>query len=227
VLLKETLTTKLDWKHEARIVAAISAVKQLHSSNFELILAQTLPSIFRNIPEPLLNKGVLFLVEFGDYWNVLPADVQLKLEAYVEALPPDLFHLVEDVIEYGPLKRQAEQRIRVASDEDISHFAFMCTKFLAPVADRCISLYLGSWSSDQANKTASSVKANSEYFSAEQVRTILVGIKRNDQLLRSSSLSSTIITLRQSKIINDKEFESILEANGLHRFVQDPDDIPF
>jgi hypothetical protein len=133
--------------------------------------------------------------------------VQLKLEAYVESLPHDVFHLVEEIIEYEPLKRQAEQRIRVASDEDISLFAFMCNKFLTPVADRCIFIYLGSWDSDDANKAASSIRANSESFSAEQVRRILIGIKRKDVLLRSSSLSSTINALRQTKIIDEKEFE--------------------
>jgi hypothetical protein len=68
VLLKDALATEIDWKREARIFAAISAVKQLHSSNFESILSQILPSLFRNIPEPLLNKGVSFLVKFNDYW---------------------------------------------------------------------------------------------------------------------------------------------------------------
>ncbi len=226
VLLKEALTTDVDWKREHRIFAAVGAVKLMHSSSFESVLAEILPQIFRNIPESLLNKGVSFLVEFGDYWHVLTPDLQLKLEAYVEALPHDVFHLVNDIIEYGPLKRQAEHRIKIASDEDIRHFYFMFDKLSLPVADRCIELYLRSWSADEANKIASSIKSNCEHFSADQIRKLLVGIKDKDELLRSLSLSSTINALHQTKIVEDSEFRRILDENGLSKFMYD-DDIPF
>jgi hypothetical protein len=152
--------------------------------------------------------------------------LQLKLEAYVEALPHDVFHLVNDIIEYGPLKRQAEHRIKIASDEDIRHFYFMFDKLSLPVADRCIELYLRSWSADEANKIASSIKSNCEHFSADQIRKLLVGIKDKDELLRSLSLSSTINALHQTKIVEDSEFRRILDENGLSKFMYD-DDIPF
>jgi hypothetical protein len=227
IMLKEVLTTEIDWKREVRFIAAIGAVKQMHITNFDTTLSQTLPSVFRNIPDTLLHQGVSFLIKTADYWTALPADVQLKLEAYVESLPREEFYLVESIIGYEPLKKQATQRIRHASIEDIDSCAFMLDQVSPLVSDRLISIYLTSRITSRIDKVASSIISNAKQLSAEQVRRLLAGLKGKDELIRSNSFPSTISALRQTKILPEKEFDDLLEVNGLNRFAQDPDDIPF
>jgi hypothetical protein len=85
------LTNTLDWKSRFRVVAALKAVKQLHHRVFQITLEETLPSLFRALPDDTLHLGTQLLAIFNDYWHTLPSDVQLELEAFVAALPQEHF----------------------------------------------------------------------------------------------------------------------------------------
>jgi hypothetical protein len=124
VLMTDLLTPSLDWKALMRAFAALSAVKQLHHRIFEITLKDRLPSLFRALPDDALHWGVWVLTRFNDYWDSLPHDVQLKLEAYVAALPEEHFMSVEEILRYAPLRRHAERRVRVASKQDIQNAFF-------------------------------------------------------------------------------------------------------
>jgi hypothetical protein len=225
VLLKDVLTPTLEWKARLQVFAALSAVKQLHHRLFEITMEERLPSLLRALPDDALNWGIFVLTRFNDYWEILPQDVQLKIEAYAAALPEEHFMDIDDILKYGPLRRHAERRVRLASRKDIRE----CIFFEMPsiVADRCIALYLESKNFAQANEWASEMRMYANNFSAEQQRRILSGVRDNDQLRYANTVSSVISTLRQTKIIALAEFESILEANGLQQFMLDASEPAF
>lgn len=64
--------------------------------------------------------------------------------------------------------------------------------------------------------------SNASEFSAEQQRRILAGISKNGELTGSFSVDAVIKKLRQTKKLNDIEFERALEECGLHKFMLDP-----
>jgi hypothetical protein len=225
VLMTDLLTPSLDWKALMRAFAALSAVKQLHHRIFEITLKDRLPSLFRALPDDALHWGVWVLTRFNDYWDSLPHDVQLKLEAYVAALPEEHFMSVEEILRYAPLRRHAERRVRVASKQDIQNAFFF--EMPSIVADRCIALYLKSDSFAQANSWSSEIRMYAGSFYAERQREILRGIYLNQQLRYANTISSIISTLRQTKIIALEEFESVLEQNGLQQFMLDPGEPAF
>jgi hypothetical protein len=225
VLLKDVLTPTLDWKARRRAFAALSAVKQLHHRIFEITLKERVPSLFRALPDDALNWGIWVLTRFNAYWDILPNDVQLKIEAYAAALPEEHFMDIDDILKYAPLRRHAERRVRVASRKDIRESLFF--ELPSIVADRCIALYLESNNFAQANEWASEMRMYASNFSAEQQRRILSGIHLNDQLRHANTVSSVISALRQSKIIAPAEFENALETNGLQLFMLDPGEPAF
>jgi hypothetical protein len=94
VLIKDILVPRLDWKARSRTLAALSAVKELHHRVFELTMKEQLAVIFRRIPDKDIAWCVWLLVRLKNYWDVLSRDVQLKLEAFVTALPSAHFDYI-------------------------------------------------------------------------------------------------------------------------------------
>jgi|SRR5580704_8193612 hypothetical protein len=219
VLLKDVLTPTLDWKARLRAFAALSAVKKLHHRIFELTLKDRLPSFFRALPDDALHWGIWVLTRFDDYWNILPQDVRLKIEAYTSALPEEHFMDIDSILTYAPLRQHAERRVQSASRADIKNSLFF--ELPPVVADRCIALYLQSNSYAQANEWAAEMRMYADSFSVPQQRRILAGINNNDQLMFANTVSSVISALRNSKKIAPAEFESELESNGLQKFMLD------
>lgn len=221
-LMKDVLTPTLEWKARLRAFAALEAVRRLHHSIFDATLNERLASLFRTLPDDALHWGVWVLIRFKDYWGILPHDVQLKIEAFVEALPEEHFDDIETIITYAPLQRQAERRVRIASRKELINALILDPPSV--VVDRCIALYLSSNSFGQANELAPHMQFFGRSCSSEQQRRLLRGISTNNQLLNSTSLASVIGALRQTHMIAPAEFETILEANGLQKFMLDPDE---
>ena len=217
VLIKDVLTPTLDSKARSRTLAALRAVKELHHRVFELTIKEQLATIFRRVPDDEISWCVWLLVRFNDYWDVLPRDVQLKLEAFVMALPSEHFDYIDYLFAYRPLRRQAVHRARYASKQDIQDALFF---ELPPiVADRCIKIYLQSNTFAEANSWSSTMVTYAPDFSAAQQGRILKGIGENNQLNSSNSVGSVISKLRQSKKLPATEFEELLEQSGLESFV--------
>jgi hypothetical protein len=89
VLIKDALTPtqRLQWKARLRTRAALGAVKQLHHRIFEVTIKEQLATLIRRARDDELYWCVWLLVNLKDYWDVLPRDIQLKIEAFVTALP--------------------------------------------------------------------------------------------------------------------------------------------
>jgi hypothetical protein len=218
VLLKDVLSTTLEWRARARAFVALHAVKKLHPRVYELTLQDRLPSLFRALPDDALHLGIKILTQFNDYWQVLPHDMQLKIEAYTAALPAEHFEDVESILGFAPLRKYAEYRVRKASRTDIRNSGGV---ELPVITDRYIDLYLASDSRAQANDWAEEMRMLADIFTAAQQSRILAGIHNNDQLLYANTVSSVIAALRNSKKLAPTEFERVLEANGLQKFMLD------
>jgi len=227
VLIKDVLTPDLDWRARRRALAALMAVKQLHHRIFELTIKEQLPSLFRGLADDGLHRGVWVLTSFYDYWDILPPDVKLKIEAFVTKLPTEHFHSVDSILKYAPLRRAAKQRVCIASRKDMGGSLWMFFEVPPVVADRCIALYLEAANFAEANAWSDEMRTCAEIFSADQQRRIVAGIAKNSQLRHSNTVGSVISQLRQSKKLSANDFESLLENNGLHSFVLDPDQPEF
>ena len=220
VLLKNLLDLSLDRKIRRRMLAALGATKRLHHRIFEATLQDRLPALFRALPDRALILGVTLLTRFDDLWDIVPNDVQLKMERFVSDLPERHMDYIDLILNYPPLQQQAERRVRHASGRELEN-AFL---FALPpiVVDRVVALYLEAESFADANECASHfIIGYASDFSAAQQRRILTGIENNNQVRLSNSLDGVITALRKTQILNTGEFESILETNGLQQYMLD------
>jgi hypothetical protein len=216
VLLKDVLASTLKWKGRFRRLTALRAVEELHHGVFELTIKEQLSRLFRMVPDSELYWCVWLLVSLPNYWDVLSNDVQLKLGAFVRHLPTEHFGSIGDVMEYKPLRQQAEARVRIASREDIADGLFWDLPLV--VGDRCIALYVESRNFAEANTWSSIMRTFATLFTADQQRQILIGIGQNGQLYSSNTVGSVINELRQSKKLSATEFEQLLEKSGIGGF---------
>ena len=195
ILLKDVLNPTLDWKQRRHNSAALLAVKQLHPRIFEATLEEILPALFRGLSDKDIHVGIRVLIDLEDCWNMLPIDVRLKFENFVELLPEEHFDQIEEIICFTPLKIRAEKRTLVASREDIRKALFF--EMPTVIANRCIALYLQSDSYAKANEWSAEFRLNARTFSAEQQERILTGIQTNGQVLHSNAVASVINSLRR------------------------------
>ena len=236
VLAKRALSNSTEWKARMQAVAALGAVEKLHHSVFYATLQDKLPSLYRALPDEDLIFGAQLIARFGDAWELLPPDVQSKLEEYTFHLPSGHLSDIDDLLKCKPLAEKAKKRVGRATKKELQDVYWLFGELPLPIGDRIVDLYSDSKSFHEANEWSPMIISNASDFTPDQQRRILASIAKNDELTESCSASTVISKLRQTKRLPELEFERLLEENGLQTFMAAPpqpsipqtaDDIPF
>ncbi|WP_404834053.1 hypothetical protein [Aeromonas media] len=218
VLCKVLLTENDQWRKRTQRVTAIKAVDSLHHAASSKAKKDTLSKLFRGVEDKDIPNAINFLINLKESWEFLEDDIQQKLKRFVLSLNAEHFpRFIESLIEYQPLKPQAQIRLRRATKQDLKK---IWLGFGTPteVLDRIIDVYLQSNTYDEANDWAKDLSQIGSDFSAEQIRKMLSGIADNDQITGSFQLGALISSLRSTNKIPEEEFEELLQDNGLNEY---------
>lgn len=216
VLIKKLLKDNIDWKHKRRIAATLNAISELHPRGYNLALSEQLSLQFRSLSDAELNRAIEFFRLNEDVWQHIDSDVMHRLENFVVALPANLIVDIDFLLSFAPLRKQALLRISSASHAELINALFFD---LPPeIADRLIIIYLTSTSYDQANESAKNLAMYASYFNEDQIRQIVLGASKNDQVLYSFELGALLSALRSRKTIPEEEFDVLLKSNGLSSY---------
>ena len=139
-----------------------------------------------------------------------------RLQNYVKDLPAADLDSLEFFLSYTPLQTQARHRVAVATKKELSQAMFWGMP--SEVADKFISIYLGSESFDGANDWAKQMFVHTDDFKPDHVRRLIVGASKNAQVTGSFQFSALLNTLRGKKKLPADEFERLLRENGLEEF---------
>jgi len=224
VLCKVLLTENNEWKKRTQRVAAIKAVDSLHHAASSKAKKDTLSKLFRGVEDKDIPSAIRFLISLKDSWEYLEGDIQQKLRRFVLDLNTENFsRFIESLIEYQPLKAQAQLRLRRASKQDLKG---IWLGFGTPteVLDKIIDVYLQSKTYDEANDWAKDLSQIGSDFSAEQIRKMLSGIAENDLITGSFQLGALISSLRTPNVLPEEKFEALLQENGLDEYCLAPQD---
>ncbi|WP_297576918.1 hypothetical protein [uncultured Deefgea sp.] len=217
VLVKTLVNESPEWGRRRRINAALQATQQLHPNLFSSTLADKLSPIFRALPDTTLRVAIELLKEIPDSWQYLEQDIRQKIEAYTLNLPTELFWLVEFLLKYQPLRKQAQHRVRTATKSEISDPLFAATPIA--ILDRMVVLYVDSTSFSDANEWAKEMHPYVNQFNANHIQQILKAAASNSQILGSTQLPQLIYNLRLSKKMPESEFVQLLEENNLEAHI--------
>ena len=173
-------------------------------------------ALFRAVPDKDLSSATSFLHYVDDCWQHLEADVRQRLQNYVKDLPATDLDSLEFFLSYTPLQTQARHRVVVATKKELGQAIFW--DMPSEVADKFISLYLGSESFDGANDWAKQMIVHTGDFKPDHVRRLIAGASKNAQVTGSFQFTALLNTLRGKKRLPGDEFEHLLRENGLEEF---------
>lgn len=216
VLSKVLLNDKPQWKRRMRIAAALQAIQQMHPEYYRRSLGEKLSTIVRAVADDSLIEATKFLNDVPDSWQYLDADIQRRLQNFVEALPAEWLEEVEFLLKYPPLQKEAGRRIKGATRKELQQSLFLDMPI--EVADRYIDIYLESPSFDDANSSAKVVATHSTDFTENHIRRILTNAAQKNQIVDSFQLGPLILTLRSRKKLPEIEFEQLLKDHGLGQY---------
>lgn len=216
VLIKKLLKEDVDWKHKRRVAAALNATYELHPLGFSAAFSEKLSPLLRSLDDAELNRVVAFFQLTKDTWQYVECDVRQRIENFVSALPINLIDDIDFLLSFTPLRKQALSRIAVATRAELKEAIF----FILPseVADRFIAIFLDSSNFDQANEWAKHLAIHASDLNEDQIRRIVTGAAKNDQVLYSFELGALLSVLRSRKKISEEEFDGLLKTNGLSEF---------
>jgi len=216
LLVKRLLKEPLEFKSRRRVVAALRAVSQMHPLDYNSTLVEKLSPIMRTLEDGELIRVTQLLERVPDSWQFIDADVQHRVQGFVEDFPVNEFDDMEFLLRFEPLRKSAEQRVRLASRDDLKGLVFF--DLPSQIADRLIDLYLSSKSYDQANEMAKILSSNASDLSVANINRIISGAAKNDQVLYSFELGSLLNSLRARKKLPEDQFDSLLHDNGLSKY---------
>lgn len=220
VLIKKLLKEEIDWKHKRRVAAALNAVVELQPHCYSKTVAEKLSPLLRSLDDAELKRIVPFFNLVKDSWQYVENDVRQRIENFVSALPVELFDDLGFLLSFDPLHKQAAARVSRATRAELKDTIF----FILPneVAERIIEIYLESKSFDQANEWAKHLAIYASDFNEDQIRRIVAGAAKNEQVLYSFELGALLNVLRSRKKISEEEFDGLLHANGLSKYAPAP-----
>jgi hypothetical protein len=216
VLIKKLLKEDVDWKRKRRVAAALNATLQLHPRGHDAACSEKLSPLLRSLEDGELKRAIDFFRLTADTWQHVGGDVRQRLENFVSSLPAALMDDIDFLLSFAPLRAQALSRVAIATRAELKSAVF----FMLPpeVSDRFISIYLESINFDQANEWAKHLAIHASDFNDEQIRRIIMGASRNEQILYSFELGALLNVLRSRRKISEDEFDGLLRANGLVRY---------
>jgi hypothetical protein len=218
LLIKNLVKGHHDYKQVMRYQAAFKGVRDMHPVACKSILEGELDKQL----SPLVAAGKLgdvfrFVMNEAALWDYLNDDTQVRLRTYVENIPSDCFDSLESAFGIEVLKEGAMKRIARATIEDLEWSFWIVLP--QPVADRIIDQYGRAKNFDDANAWGKIIKGQSVEFSAQDILKIIVSAAKNEQILGSFELPAVIHSLKQSKAIPEDQFNTMLAANGLEKFI--------
>lgn len=212
VLVKALLKEAPDFKRRARLTAAIHAVQLLHPEQFTRTLRETISTVFRSIPDEDIHVQVGFLQSLPSAWVHLDEDAQKRFQNYVFDLPSSKIESISTLLRLEFVQRQARSRLKRMSRKEVADSIFF--DFHEELGDWMIASYLGSNSFDEANEWARQLETYVHDFTANQVRAIIHGARKNGQVLGSFQLDPFLKHIRSAVKITIEEFDKLLEENG-------------
>lgn len=231
VLLKKLfLEEQKDYTTSSKLTSSLNAVCTMHRDLYERRCAEILPDIVSRIEDDNLHHVAENITRFPCPWESLDHTQQVRLTSYVEKIPPEHFHIVEDILSFSPLTKAAERRVKSATLNDLASvipFSTIPKEFI----DRSIVLYHKAKSFDEANKIAAQINIYAGDFSDEQVRILLSKLQENDQVLGSFELPKVLNRIRETASKQSMDFDELLREHGLEKHCNDAsdqyDEIPF
>lgn len=215
VLFKWVVGDDLGYKAHARIMSALEATHQLHPQIFAGVLRDKVNVIVRKVEDENLLRVLRVVFRIQEVWEHLASDVQNRLENYVSHLP-DLYHL-DEALDFPPLAKQARVRLRLASVKELNDCLFFSLHEL--IAEKFIDHYLAAKNYAEANERAKPLNLYADDLSESQQRRIIAGIDANDQIRDSFEARPLILAFRKTNKIEQIEFDQLLSALGLQKFV--------
>lgn len=216
VLVKRLLKDGVQGKERQRIVAALRAISTMHPAQYHMTLKEKLTPILRMLDDGELLRVTQFIERIPDCWQFVDEDVRQRLVNFVAELPADGLHDMDFLLTFDPLRVAAEKRVQFATRDELKPLLFF--DLPQKLADRMVALYLQSKSFDQANEMAKELAMYATDLTLEHIRTIILGVQKNDQILYSFELATLLTELRARKKIPEAEFDALLNANGLSKY---------
>lgn len=213
LLLKALLKEKPDSKRRARLGAALHATQLLHPEQFARAIAGTISAIFRSVADQDIQAQIEFLKTSPNLWVYLDVDVQKRVENYVLELPSEHIEDISALLRLDFLRAQARQRLHRITRKEVSDSLFF--DLHEELANRMIERYLNSGSFDEANEWARQLGIYASEFTADQVRSIIRGAGKNDQVAGSFQLGALLNNIRSKNKITFEEFDRIRGESGL------------
>lgn len=216
VLIKKLLKEDVDWKHKRRVAAALNATFELHPQGYGAALSKKLSALLRSLDDAELNRVIAFFQLTKDSWQHVENDVRQRIENFVSALPSNLIDDIDFLLSFDPLRKQALSRIAAATRAELKETIFFTLP--SEVADRLIAIYLDSPNFDQANEWAKHLAIHASDFNEDQIRRIVTGAAKNEQVLNSFELGALLNVLRRRKKIPEEDFDGLLMTNELSKY---------
>ena len=217
VLLKDLLKNNGDWKHARRLRAALLATKSLHHEWFESTLKDKASQILSTLKDEELVKIKVFFSCLSDVWQYLENGLQERCKNFVMALPNTNIEDIDFYLSYQPLQKAAAHRVRVSTSTDYTNALFF--ELPKEIANKFIKSYLSATSYDTANAWSKHIASNAGDFTKDEIVEIITNISKNGQITGSFELPTLLARLKNTKKLDDEEFDNYLKNNGLANYI--------
>jgi len=124
VIFKNILAGGLAYKRKRQYAAAIHSLRTLHPDWSTEVLRDVTPKFLRNVKDEELENCLTLFEYVDDLWAFLPADIQHRMNGYVESLPTEHFDRIEFCLGFAPLRESALARAKAMSIKDIGGALF-------------------------------------------------------------------------------------------------------
>ncbi|QLL15371.1 hypothetical protein [Pseudomonas chlororaphis] len=219
VLLKKLLRTDLDPKEQGRAVTALNAVEVMHKEVYDETIDNSFSSFARALEPTHLYRVFPLLTKLTDGWDMLDADIQQKIAAFVEDLPEKLFNTLDPILNFTPLAEFTNKRVAKAVRTELG-LSFFSTPS-RPLIDRVIELFGGSVNFDQANAFGAVVLSYIGFFSREQIEEIIKVSGQNGQVKYSRVIPAVIKRLYLTGKATDDDVDAWLKAAKMEDYIQE------
>ncbi|WP_338461250.1 hypothetical protein VZH09_09260 [Synechococcus elongatus IITB7] len=218
VLLERLINDTLQYKEIYRITSALKAVEVIHQMQYRSTLENKLSIILRKLDDEQLTRIPVLIGSIKGFWSYLEADLQQKIESYVENLPQEHLSDLETFLSVNELRNAAQRRLKKTTRTDISRY-FLLTS-TPEIREQIVYLYSDSKSYEEANSFAPTVIEYAPIYSKGQIQKIINSCSKNTQIKDSHTVNAVIEALRKNKNLTGSELDQMLLDSGLGKFTQ-------